>query len=128
MQLTYNGNEPETILFNNNNVARVTYNGTDVWYQKIDYTATSITFPVTLTKTLPSPLVDYKIYGITTRDGTPSMDDPKELESVGDLVTDTQDTHYGEYKISVLATDSNNQTLTTNIYLSEPLRRFDRHL
>ncbi len=124
MDLTYNGNTPQTILFNNNNVAKVTYNGVDVWYQKISYEVTSIQFPVTLTKTLPLAMTDYKIYGVTHRDGTPNMENPKELKSVGDLVTDTQDAHYGEYKIPVLATNENNQTITTNIYLSEPLRRF----
>lgn len=126
MDLTYNGNEPQEILFNNQNVAQVKYNGNDVWFQKFEYTETSTTFPVTLTKTLPYALENYTIYGITNRDGTPTKDNPKELECVGDLVTDENDEHYGEFKIAVLATDANNQTFTTNIYLDRPLRRSQR--
>lgn len=124
MELTFNGNEPEEIKYNNNNVAHVVYNGNDVWFQKFEYTQSSTSFPVTLAKTLPFNLLDYKIYGETTRDGTPTKTNPKELECVGNKVTDVNDAHYGEYVIPITATDSNNVTITTNIYLDEPLCRF----
>ena len=47
---------------------------------------------------------------------TPSV--PIEIESVGDLITDTNDINYGKYKIPVIVGNT-----TTNIYLDEPLRK-----
>lgn len=47
---------------------------------------------------------------------TPSA--PIEIESVGDLITDTNDINYGKYKIPVIVGNT-----TTNIYLDEPLRK-----
>ena len=47
---------------------------------------------------------------------TPSA--PVEIESVGDLITDTNDINYGKYKIPVIVGNT-----TTNIYLDEPLRK-----
>ena len=47
---------------------------------------------------------------------TPSV--PIEIESVGDLITDTNDINYGKYKIPVTVNN-----ITTNIYLNEPLRK-----
>lgn len=43
---------------------------------------------------------------------------PIEIESVGDLITDTNDINYGKYKIPVTVNN-----ITTNIYLNEPLRK-----
>lgn len=48
----------------------------------------------------------------------PSPSYPIEIESVGDLVTDSSDTNYGKYKIPV-----SDGTNTTNMYLNEPLRK-----
>ena len=47
---------------------------------------------------------------------TPSA--PIEIESVGDLITDTNDVNNGKYKIPVIVGNT-----TTNIYLDEPLRK-----
>ena len=51
---------------------------------------------------------------------TPSV--PIEIESVGDLITDTNDINYGKYKIPVTVNN-----ITTNIYLNEPLRKIDEY-
>ena len=121
MAFLYNGNEPKTITYNTNNVAKLIYNGHDVWYQKIYYTLTGQP-PLTMTKSLGEPLDDYIIYGNLLRDGTPTIDNPVDIQQVGDLVTDSQDENYGKYKIPVTAT-VNNDIITTNIYLTEPLRK-----
>lgn len=42
-------------------------------------------------------LRDYKIYGNSVQDGTPTPDTPIEIQSVGDLVTDTSSPYYGKY-------------------------------
>ena len=49
-----------------------------------------------------STATDYEAYG-----ETPSPDIPSEIDSVGDLVTDTSDTNYGKYKIPVTASSKN---------------------
>ncbi len=46
-------------------------------------------------------LSNYRIYGNSVQNGTPSIDTPVEIKSVGDLVTDTNDVNYGKYKISI---------------------------
>ena len=43
-----------------------------------------------------STRTDYEAYG-----ATPSPEIPSEIKSVGDLVTDTNDTNYGKYKIEI---------------------------
>lgn len=45
---------------------------------------------------------EYEKYG-----ATPSPDYPSEIQSVGDLVTDTNDTNYGKYKIPIKVTGKN---------------------
>jgi len=57
-------------------------------------------------------------------DVEPSPNYPIPIESVGDLVTDSTDTNYGKYKITV--SDGTNST-TTNIYLDEPLRKIGNY-
>ena len=49
-----------------------------------------------------SVATDYEPYG-----ATPSPDIPSEINSVGDLVTDTSDSNYGKYKIPVTASSKN---------------------
>ena len=46
-------------------------------------------------------IIDYKIYGNSVQDGTPTPDAPIEIQSVGDLVTDTASEHYGKYDVPV---------------------------
>ena len=63
-------------------------------------------------------LKDYKLYGNSIQDGTPTPDNPVEVQSVGDLVTDAESEHYGKYDIPIVVNDT-----TTHIYLDEPLRK-----
>lgn len=60
-----------------------------------------------LTDTKEAPLVDYKIYGDSTQDGTPTPDNPVDVVSAGELVTDDTDVNYGRYKIPVKAYGKN---------------------
>ena len=88
-----------------------------------DVLGASGTSPLTIEQSTGDNLVSYKIYGKTTRQsGTPSMTSPKTIQSVGELVTNTSDSNYGKYKIPVIATDEQGVSVTTNIYLNEPLR------
>lgn len=72
--------------------------------------------PLTLTKCKGVDLVDYKIYGNSVQDGTPTPENPIEIQSVGDLVTDTSDSNYGKYKIPVKVTGKN--LLNTRLWTS----------
>lgn len=58
-------------------------------------------------KAIEGTLKNYRIYGNTVNG-----------ESVGDLVTDSQSEHYGEYAIPIT-----HNAETANIYLDEPLRK-----
>ena len=62
---------------------------------------------------------DYSIYGSSIQDGTPTPDNPVEVQSVGDLITEGE--HTGKYKIPVNVNGAN----AANIYLDEPLRKID---
>ena len=48
-----------------------------------------------------------EVYGNSIQNGTPSPEAPVEVESVGELVTDTTDTNYGKYKIPVTVRGKN---------------------
>ena len=52
-------------------------------------------------------LSNYRIYGNSVQGGTPTPDNPVEIESVGDLVTDTSDSNNGKYKIGIKTTGKN---------------------
>lgn len=84
-------------------------------------TVTISGYPCVLENSVEKPVVDYRIYGNTVQNGTPSPDNPVEIQSVGDLVTDGE--YAGKYKIPVVASTENNVPKTTNIYLDEPLRK-----
>lgn len=63
-------------------------------------------------------LRDYKIYGNSVQNGTPSPDNPIEIQSVGDYDEET-----GKYKISIEVSNENGDTQKYNIFLDEPLRK-----
>lgn len=64
--------------------------------------------PLTLTDCVDEySLIDYTISGNCVQNGTPSPDNPVEVESVGDLVTDETDVNYGKYKIPVVRRGKN---------------------
>lgn len=44
---------------------------------------------------------DYKIYGNSIQDGTPTPESPIDIQSVGDLVTDAESEHYGKYYVPI---------------------------
>lgn len=70
------------------------------------------------------PMRDLKIYGNSFQNGTPSPETPVEVQSVGDLVTDTADANYGKYKIPVVQRginlfDKDNITVIRNSGITE---------
>lgn len=54
-----------------------------------------------------SVILSNKIYGNSIQNGTPTPSTPVEIESVGDLITDTNDANYGKYKISIKVSGKN---------------------
>lgn len=80
----------------------------------------------TITGTLPLTLdgcvdirsiTNYKLYGQSAQDGTPTPDMPIEVESVGEY-----DESVGKYKIPITISDGT-RNITTSIYLDEPLHK-----
>lgn len=69
--------------------------------------------PLTLLESLGKNLEDYLIFGNSVQDGTPTPENPIEIESVGDLVTDTNDINYGKYKIPVIVGGNNKFNINT---------------
>lgn len=76
---------------------------------------------VTINNTIGQNVVNYRIYGNCYQEGTPTPQNPIEVQCVGDLVTDTSDENYGKYLIPITASNGE-KTETVNIYLDEPLR------
>ena len=74
-------------------------------------------YPCVFDNSKGRPLKDYKLYGKSIQDGTPSIENPIEVQSVGDLITDETSEYYGKYDIPIVVNDT-----TTHIYLDEPLR------
>ena len=75
-------------------------------------------YPCEFERSKGRPLKDYKIYGNSIQDGTPNPDNPIEIQSVGDLVTDAESEYYGKYAVPIVVNDT-----TTHIYLDAPLRK-----
>ena len=65
------------------------------------------TSPLTLDKSVGKPLRDYKIYGNSIQDGTPTPESPVEVQSIGDLVTDAESEYYGKYAVPVKVCGNN---------------------
>jgi len=55
------------------------------------YINTVTGYPITLTNAMKTDLLDYKIYGNSIQDGTPSPTNPVEVQSVGDKCTNIFD-------------------------------------
>lgn len=62
-------------------------------------------------------ITDYKIYGQSAQEGTPTPDNPIEVKSVGEYDETTN-----KYKIPITVSGYG-KYITTNIYLDEPLRK-----
>ena len=75
-------------------------------------------YPCVFDNSKGRPLKDYKLYGNSIQDGTPSIENPIEVQSVGNLITDETSEYYGKYDIPIVVNDT-----TTHIYLDEPLRK-----
>lgn len=56
----------------------------NIWYEAFKKLIASGVPPITLQKCKGVDLVDYKIYGNSIQDGTPTPDNPIEIQSVGD--------------------------------------------
>ncbi len=63
-------------------------------------------------------VINYKIYGNSVQNGTPSAESPVEIQSVGDLVADESSEYNGMYKVTVTGASA-----AVAIYLSAPLRK-----
>lgn len=48
-----------------------------------------------------------EVYGNSVQDGTPTPEEPIEVQSVGELVTDTNDVNYGKYKVPIVTRGNN---------------------
>ena len=76
-------------------------------------------YPCVFDNSKGRPLKDYKLYGNSIQDGTPNLDNPIEIQSVGDLVIDAESEYYGKYAVPIVVNDT-----TTHIYLDDvPLRK-----
>lgn len=65
-------------------------------------------YPISLTDHLEGErVIDYKVYGNSVQDGTPTPDTPIEIRSVGNLVTDTSSPYYGKYDVPVTVCGKN---------------------
>lgn len=47
-------------------------------------------------------VINYKVYGNSVQDGTPTPETPVEIQSVGDLITDETSEYYGKYDVPVV--------------------------
>lgn len=65
-------------------------------------------YPLTVTDHLNAEqVIDYKVYGNSVQDGTPSIENPIEIKSVGDLVTDETSEYYGKYDVPITVRGKN---------------------
>lgn len=71
------------INFNGQAMPFVKFNGVTVYERWIDLIVSGVP-PLTLTNCKGVDLINYKIYGNSVQDGTPTPDNPVEIESVGD--------------------------------------------
>ncbi len=84
-------------------------------------TLTASGYPCVLEGSAGMPVLDYKIYGNSVQDGIPYTENPIEIQSVGDLVTEGE---YSEkYCVLIVTSGENQKLITTPIYLNEPLRK-----
>ena len=92
-------------------ISYVTNVGKAIWSE--------IAHPLTIKGKKSGNLISYRMYGNSTQSGTPTPSDPKEIKSVGELVTEGE--NVGQYKISVKVSSVGKEKIV-DIYLDEPLR------
>lgn len=65
-------------------------------------------YPVSISDHLENEeVINYRIYGNSVQSETPSVDNPVEVQSVGDLVTDSESEYYGKYDVPVIMCGKN---------------------
>lgn len=73
-----------------------------------DKTASAEGVPLTMENCVKNrKMKQLEVYGNSVQDGTPTPENPIEVESVGELVTDKNDINYGKYKIPVTVRGKN---------------------
>lgn len=117
---TYNSGNFE---WNDNTIKVTTLSGNIITYSK----NTTTGYPIILADAKGSTLADYKIYGNSVQNGTPTPETPIEVKSVGDLITDESDANYGKYAIPIKISVENGNEQTFNIILDEPLRKIGNY-
>ena len=65
-----------------------------------------------------NPVEEYRIYGDTSQMATPTPTSAVIPIGTGDLVTDSESEHYGEYALPII-----NNSIAYNVYLATPLYR-----
>ena len=120
----FNGSTPKKINFNGKHVAKVIFNNVVVWVGKVLTTITG--YPITLTNSTGEDLVDYKIYGNSIQDGTPTPDTPIEIHSVGDKTSNMIDyTKISDKTLNgITYTNNNNGKFIANGTLTSTLSSF----
>ena len=69
---------------------------------------TASDYPLTVADHLEGEdVINYHVYGNSVQDGIPTPETPIEIQSVGDLVTDTTSEYYGKYDIPVRVSGKN---------------------
>lgn len=79
----------------------------DLKQKSIPHTTAS-GYPLTVTDHLEGEsVINYQVYGNSVQDGTPTPETPIEIQSVGDLVTNTSSEYYGKYDVPVTVMGKN---------------------
>lgn len=77
--------------------------------------------PCEFTNSRGKTLKSIKMYGRAVQNGTPEMTAPIEIQSVGDLITDSASEYFGQYKVPITISDGNLSENTFSVYLDAPL-------
>lgn len=67
----------------------------------------AVAYPLSIVGKKLMNLRGYRVYGNSIQDGTPMLETPIEIQSVGDLVTDEASEYYGKYDVPVTARGRN---------------------
>lgn len=83
----------------------------------------AVAHPLSIPSKRRGKVKDYRIYGNSIQNGTPTPKNPIKMQSVGKLVTEGENA--GKYKVPVTVRSLNSEIepQTVNIYLDEPLRK-----
>lgn len=73
-----------------------------------------------LEKSVGKPLRNYNIFGNSVQEGTPSPENPVEIQSVGDLITDTASEYCGKYAVPIIITGKNMFNISDFIEFYDP--------